>query len=153
MESSIKKVLIVCNYNKDGAGRIAEEMERYLKSNGLQDTVTLLGYHTNPYCYVAKSDLFVCASFAEGFSTAATEALIVGTPVITTLCSGMEELLGSNGEYGIITENSEEALLKGLKDLLMSGRLGELKEKAARRGSFFDKENTVAETERFFDSL
>ncbi len=34
MESSIKKVLIVCNYNKDGAGRIAEEMERYLISHG-----------------------------------------------------------------------------------------------------------------------
>ena len=30
MENGFKKVLIVCNYNKEGAGRIAMDMEKYL---------------------------------------------------------------------------------------------------------------------------
>ena len=42
-----------------------------------------LGYQLNPYKYIARCDLFVCASFAEGFSTAATESLIIGIPVCT----------------------------------------------------------------------
>ena len=70
-------------------------MKRLADELGIADVVTLLGYQTNPYKYVAKCDLFVCASFAEGFSTAATEALIVGTPVCTVEVSGMKEMLGT----------------------------------------------------------
>ena len=89
-----------------GEGAEREKLEQWVNEQGLESSVTFLGYQTNPYKYVAACDLFVCASHAEGFSTAATEALIVGTPVITTRVSGMEEMLGSNGEYGIITENN-----------------------------------------------
>ena len=92
--------------------------------------------------------MFVCASHAEGFSTAATEALIVGTPVITTRVSGMEEMLGSNGEYGIITENDEEAIYQGIRDMLTTpGKLEHYKEKAKERGSYFSTEQTVAAVE------
>ena len=47
-----------------------------------------------------------------------TESLVVGTPVVTTLCSGMTELLGENNEYGIVTENNEDALYEGIKKML-----------------------------------
>lgn len=73
-----------------GIGPLQQEMEAYIRQNKLHNMVTLLGYQTNPYKYVSKCDLFVCASFAEGFSTAATEALIVGTPVCTVEVSGHE---------------------------------------------------------------
>ena len=123
-------------------------MEQWVNEQGLQGSVTFLGYQTNPYKYVAACDLFVCASHAEGFSTAATEALIVGTPVITTRVSGMEEMLGSNGEYGIITENDEEALYQGIRDMLTTpGKLEHYKEKAKERGSYFSTEQTVAAVE------
>ena len=65
-----------------GIGPLRREMEDYIRRNELQDTITLLGYQANPYKYVSRCDLFVCASFAEGFSTAATEALIIGTPFL-----------------------------------------------------------------------
>ena len=94
-----------------GKGPLEEKLKNYILENVLQESITLLGYHTNPYKIVAKCDLFVCSSFAEGFSTATTEALIVGTPVCTVEVSGMKEMLGEN-EYGIITENNEEDLYK-----------------------------------------
>lgn len=127
-----------------GIGPMQAEIERYIRENRLNDSVTLLGYQTNPYKYVAKADLFVCASHAEGFSTAATEALIVGTPVVTTLVSGMQEMLGENDEYGIITENNEISLYQCIKRLLDDPqRLEFYKRKAAQRGGAFSAENTV----------
>ena len=131
-----------------GIGPLQQEMERFIQANNLQEAVTLLGYQTNPYKYVSKCDLFVCASFAEGFSTAATEALIVGTPVCTVEVSGMKEMLGEHNEWGIVTENSEEALYQGIKDLLdHPDKLARYKEKAIERGKTFSTENTVRAVE------
>ena len=131
-----------------GIGPLQQEMERYIQASDLQEAVTLLGYQTDPYKYVAKCDLFVCASFAEGFSTAATEALIVGTPVCTVEVSGMKEMLGEHDEWGIVTENGEEALYQGIKDLLdHPDKLTHYKEKAIERGKTFSTENTVRAVE------
>ena len=131
-----------------GIGPLQQELEQYIADNHLEHQITLLGYKTNPYKYVSKCNIFVCASFAEGFSTAATEALIVGTPVCTVEVSGMKEMLGEHDEWGIVTENSEEALYQGIKDLLdHPDKLARYKEKAIERGKTFSTENTVRAVE------
>ena len=131
-----------------GKGPDREMLERFVQDNRLTDTVTFLGYQTNPYKYVSRCDLFVCASFAEGFSTAATEALILGVPVCTVEVSGMKEMLGEHNEYGVVTENSEEALYEGIKPLLDDpALLAHYKKKAAERGRMFRTEETVRAVE------
>ena len=137
-----------------GDGPERERLGQFVKENGLTENVTFLGYQTNPYKYVANCDLFVCASLAEGFSTAATEALIVGTPVCTVEVSGMKEMLGENNEYGIVTENDEEALYQGIKRLLDDpALLAYYKKQAALRGKDFSTENTVKAVEEMLLSL
>lgn len=137
-----------------GIGPMQQQLEAYIQANRLEKSVSLLGYQTNPYKYVAKCDLFVCASFAEGFSTAATEALIVGTPVCTVEVSGMKEMLGENNEWGIVTDNDEEALYQGIKCLLDDpALLAHYKEKAAQRGKMFSTDNTVKAVEDMLLSL
>lgn len=137
-----------------GEGSERKNLEDYIKGNGLEETVTLLGYQTNPYKYVARCDLFLCASTAEGFSTAATEALILGVPVCTVEVSGMKEMLGENNEYGIVTENSEEALYAGIKTLLDDPeRLAHYKKQAILRGRDFSTEKTVAAVEKMLLEL
>ena len=136
-----------------GEGFEREKMEKWMKENALCDSITFLGYQTNPYKYIAACDLFVCSSYAEGFSTAATEALIVGTPVVTTKVSGMEEMLGNN-QYGVITENDEEALYFGIRDLLKTPKLlSYYASKASERGSFFSTKRTVQAVETVLESL
>lgn len=136
-----------------GEGFQRKGLEAWAAENGLSDTFTFLGYQTNPYKYVAACDLFVCASHAEGFSTAVTEALIVGTPVVTTEVSGMREMLGEN-EYGVITENSEEALYQGVKEMLTAPeRLSHYKEKARERGRRFSTGQTVRAVEEMLTKL
>lgn len=137
-----------------GKGSLQSEIEQYIQKNSMESTVTLLGYQTNPYKYVAGCDLFVCSSYAEGFSTAATEALIVGTPVCTVEVSGMKEMLGENNEYGIVTENSEEGLYKGIKMLLDDpGLLTHYRKQAELRGTRFCTENTVKAVEDMLAEL
>ena len=137
-----------------GEGAERAKIQAYLKENGLVDSFTFLGYQTNPYKYVAKCSLFVCASHAEGFSTAATEALIVGTPVCTVEVSGMKEMLGENNEYGIITENSEEALYEGIKRLLDDpDLLAHYKKQAQIREKDFSTEETVRAVEEMLLNL
>lgn len=154
----IHKRLLMDGYNLHtyilGVGEQQSEIERYIIENELEHTFTFLGYQTNPYKYVAKSDLFVCASYVEGFSTAATEALIVGTPVCTTSVAGMKEMLGENNEYGIIVENSEDALYHGIKKLLDNPELlAHYRQMAEERGKVFSTEKTVQAVEKMFLEL
>lgn len=137
-----------------GEGPLRSELEKLADECGVRDSVTFLGYQINPYKYVAKCDLYVCASFSEGFSTAATEALIVGTPVCTVEVSGMKEMLGEHNEWGIVTENDEESLYQGIKRMLDDpALLAHYKEKAAQRGKSFSTENTVKAVEDMLLSL
>ena len=92
--------------------------------------------------------MFICSSYREGFSNAVTESLIVGTPVVSTRCSGAEELLGYNDEYGIVTDNDEEALYEGIKRMVTTpGLLQHYKEQAEIRGKKFSTEDTVRAVE------
>lgn len=137
-----------------GIGPHQKELERFIKENSLETVVTLLGYKTNPYKYIEKSSLFVCSSFSEGFSTAVTEALIVGTPVCTVDVSGMTEILGKNNKYGLVTENTEEALYQGIKHLISNPELlEEYKNRAKERGRMFKTTNTVKAVEEFLEAL
>ncbi len=137
-----------------GEGPERGRLDDYIKENCLEDSFTLLGYQTNPYKYVANCDLFVCASTAEGFSTAATEALIVGTPVCTVDVSGMKEMLGENNAYGVVTDNSEESLYQGIKGLLDDpSLLAYYREKAVERGKKFSTKETVCAVEKMLLDL
>ena len=137
-----------------GKGSLRPELEQLVKDLGVSDSFTFLGYQTNLYKYIANCDLFVCSSLSEGFSTAATEALIVGTPVCTVEVSGMKEMLGENNEYGIVTENNEEALYQGIKQLLDDpALLTHYKQQTATRGKDFSTKETVDAVEHMLQEL
>ena len=135
-----------------GTGDSRAGIENYLHENGLSSFFTFTGYKKNPYQYVAQCDLYVCASLAEGFSTATAEALIVGTPVCTVEVAGMREMLGENNEWGIVTENTEDALYAGIKRLLeQPDLLAHYKVKAVERGRAFSTDNAVKATEELIE--
>ena len=136
-----------------GEGPEKEKIEDYIRVNGMEDTFTFLGYQINPYKYVARCDAFVCASSAEGFSTAATEAVLVNTPVITTPVSGMEELLGED-PCGVICGSSEEDIFRELRRWICEPELvGLYKDKTKVRGQEFLQQKTTKRTEDFFKAL
>lgn len=100
-----------------GTGIMETELKAYVDLHHISDKIIFLGFQENPYPYLKAANIYICSSIAEGYSTTVTEAVVLGLPVITTDCAGMYELLGNN-EYGIITDNTEEALYYGLLNLL-----------------------------------
>lgn len=137
-----------------GVGEEQRRLEQTIREYGVEGSFCLLGFKENPYQYVSRCDLYVCSSHREGFSTAVTEALIVGTPAVSTDCSGARELLGEHDEYGLVVENSEEGIYEGMKRMLSDpALLAHYKEKAGERGGFFSREQTVKAVEEMLDSL
>ena len=137
-----------------GSGKKKQAIEAFVAENGIADSFTFLGFQENPYKYVSQADLFVCSSRREGFSTAVSEALVLGIPVVSTCCSGARELLGENNEYGIVTENSEEAFYQGIKKLLDDPTLlSHYRKEAEKRGECFGTAKTVKAVEEMLMSL
>lgn len=122
-------------------------VEKHIKS------VKFVGFQKNPYSYLNNSDLFICSSYTEGYSTVVTEAISLGVPVITTDCAGMDEIL-SDGKYGLIIENTEEMLYSCLKRVFEDKMLlSDLKKKALERSAELELENSMTKYIELFDSL
>ncbi len=136
-----------------GEGDERENLEQTIISSGVQSTVTLLGFKSNPYPYIKNADLLAISSDYEGFSSFVAEGLILGKAIVTTKCNGMKELLG-NSRYGIITECDAKALSEEIKKLLVDHSLKEEYESnAAERGRGFSIEASVKATEDFVISI
>lgn len=76
-----------------GNGPEIGRLENLIKETNLSDAVFLRGAKSNPHCYTKNCDIFLCSSYSEGFSTACTEAVMLGIPVISTEVSGAKEII------------------------------------------------------------
>lgn len=132
-----------------GEGEMRQQLETYITDNDMHSYVSLPGFTSNPYVEMKQSDLFVCSSRAEGFSLVAAEAMVLGIPVVSTYCSGPNELL-KDGKYGLLVENSEEGLYQGIKMLLNDhAKLKEFGELSMLRGRQFG----IDEAKRLIEQL
>ncbi|MFP7297235.1 glycosyltransferase [Neobacillus niacini] len=135
-----------------GEGEEKESLHEQCRQLDVSNSVHFLGFQSNPYKFVAGADLYVSSSRAEGLPLVVAEALILGTPVLSTRCSGPVELL-DNGRYGMIVENSEEGLYEGVKQFLLDSderkRYGEL---ALSRRGFFNIKRILEQIEELIDA-
>ena len=136
-----------------GEGEDRKALEAFVEQNDLTDTVTLCGFQEKPYPMLKNAAFYVCSSRYEGFSTTVIESLILGTPVVTTDCTGMREILGDS-EYGLITANDDEAFYEGVKRMLTEpGLLEHYAEQAKIRGRDFKQEKLVQATEHYLSQM
>ena len=151
----VKKLVneqIGCELLIIGSGKEYDKLNSYIKNNNLEYNIKIVGYKENPYKYVKSSDLFVCSSLSEGYSLVIAESLVLGIPVVSTKCSGPIEIL-RNGENGLLVENSEEGLYKGLKEIINSDELYmNYKNKAIKEGTRFGVDNFIKSVEEILDN-
>ena len=100
-----------------GDGPEREKLLKHCDELNMNDRVVFLLEQKNPFKYVSKSNVFVCSSFEEGYSTACTEACILNIPVVTTSVGGAEEII-NDAECGLLCELSDEGLYGALKNVL-----------------------------------
>ena len=151
----VKKLVneqIGCELLIIGSGKEYDKLNSYIKNNNLEYNIKIVGYKENPYKYVKSSDLFVCSSLSEGYSLVIAESLVLGIPVVSTKCSGPIEIL-RNGENGLLVENSEEGLYKGLKEIINSNELYiNYKNRAVKEGTKFGVDNFIKSVEEILDN-
>ena len=100
-----------------GDGPDLEKTQHLIQDLGLVETITMLGFTTNPYPYFREADFYVLSSRYEGFPTVLFEAITLKKRIIATDVSGAREIL-NGGKLGLIIENSEEAIYEGMKKAL-----------------------------------
>lgn len=131
-----------------GEGEDCKKLETMIDEYEVSDSVKLLGYKKNPYPYIRCANAFVCSSRNEGYSTAVTESIILGTPVVTVNCAGMTELLGENSEYGIVTDNNKESLQSGMIKIMDPVVNAHYREMATRRAGDFTLKKLLKDFEK-----
>lgn len=86
----------------------------------VQDCVLLLGNKTNPYPYIANSDVFACVSDSEACPMVFCESYALGKPVVTTNFGSATEFI-NEGENGF--SSSIEGVASNLFQLYSSKEL------------------------------
>lgn len=70
------------------------ELQKMIDERNLTNQVIIAGFQANPYPWISGADLLVLSSDHEGLGGVIIEALVCGTPVVSTNCpSGPSEIL------------------------------------------------------------
>jgi len=106
-----------------GGGEELETIRDLVKAKGLEDRVEVAGPvgHDRVKAELARADVFVLPSFAEGIPVVLMEAMAAGLPVVTTHITGVPELIENRVE-GFLTEPSNDAQLAEVLEGLLTGR-------------------------------
>lgn len=98
-----------------GEGPARATLETQIAGGSLNANVRLMGFRSDAAAWYHTADLFVLPSFLEGMPNVLLEAMVCGTPVLSTDCpSGPREIL-ADGKFGELSEvGSLDGLIEGM---------------------------------------
>ena len=119
-----------------GEGEERSQLEALIDELGLSADVSLPGFVSNPYAFMAKASVLAASSLCEGFGNVVAEALACGTPVVSTDCpSGPAEIL-EFGNYGALIPLADvEALAEAILSTLTHSTNSEVLRQRAEKFS------------------
>jgi len=124
-------LLVLCA----GEGPMRASLEQQIAERGLRDCVLLLGHRADVPALLARSQVGVLASHAEGLSNALIEAMAASLPVVATAVGGTMELVTQHGPSAngcLVPPYKSEALADKLEELLLDAERRKAYGKAAR---------------------
>lgn len=131
-----------------GDGEERSKLEKRTEELGLTENVRFFGAQSNPYAYMSRADLLVCASFAEGYSTVCVEANMLGIPVLSTCVDGAKEIVDDAGA-GMVVGMDDDSLCDGLRKVLREPELvAEWKKTVETTRQVFSYRNRAAELDQ-----
>jgi glycosyltransferase involved in cell wall biosynthesis len=110
---------LVCAGSTTRDAATTAALERQLDRSSLRGRVSLLGDldHDMLERYYARADLFVLASYLEGFGMALAEAVARGVPVVSTRAGAIPETVPAAASV-LVPPGDSRALAKALARLL-----------------------------------
>jgi glycosyltransferase involved in cell wall biosynthesis len=101
-----------------GDGPLREDIAQLIDELA-PERIHLRGFTNTPYEVLGGADLFVSASWIEGFANAVWEALACGVPVVALECGAAVRSLVRHGIDGLIVDDdSPQALASALASLM-----------------------------------
>jgi len=111
-----------------GEGELRPQLERQIKSLGLEHNVHLVGFQPNVLALLKSLDVFVMSSVTEGLGTSILDAMAASRPVVATDAGGIPEVV-EDGVTGFLVPAQKpapmaEAILRLLADPALRARMG-----------------------------
>lgn len=125
-----------------------EEMERYIKENGLEKHFILLGTTPNPYPFFKDAYLYVQTSRHEGFGLTIAEARLLNIPVVTTEFDAVYNQM-IQGKNGIVTKQDPQMVAEAIEKLLNDSNLYQSIKKFLEK----EKKGNTEEINKFYDLI
>lgn len=138
-----------------GSGPEEEALRRRAEGLGVAARVHWLGFRDDVTELLRACDLFVLSSRNEGMANVMLEAMAVGTPVVATAVSGVEEALGERAGAPpagwIVPPDEVEAMARAMAEALAAppdARASRVAEARRRIEREFGVDRMVGEVER-----
>jgi glycosyltransferase involved in cell wall biosynthesis len=105
-----------------GDGQERAALEAFARNHGIAGRVIFVGQVSDPFAWLMRARVAVCASVYEGLGNAIVEALACGTPVVSTDCPyGPREIL-QGGRYGTLTPVGDAAAMAAAIEEALAAR-------------------------------
>lgn len=135
-----------------GEGPLKEKLLNKIKSYHLDDIISLKGHTKNVFEELARSEFFVLSSDYEGMSNALLEAMVVGTPVISTdhPIGGARALIVNN-QNGLLTSvGNKEELVCAMRKIIENPDLAQkISDNASKTAANMSSEKIANKWKRF----
>lgn len=138
-----------------GEGGQRGALEQQVDRLGIRDCVHFAGFQSNPYPFIKNAKVLALSSEFEGFGLVLVEAMVCGTPIVSTDCpSGPREVL-QDGACGVLVPPGDVgAFATALKNILTdhSAAAG-MAERARDRAQLFSIQKSSEEWEKLLLDL
>ena len=115
-----------------GEGSEGNYLEKLSSELNIRGDVIFVGYQSNPYKFIRRSDIFVHTCLFEGFANAIIEAMACGVPVVAVNCPYGPIYIIRHGENGFLVPMDDEKTLIDVLSMLADNK--ELRDFIAERG-------------------
>jgi glycosyltransferase involved in cell wall biosynthesis len=137
-----------------GEGEDRPVLDELIAAHGLERNVRLLGNRGDVPTLLALSDLFISASYYEGFGLALLEAMAAGRPVVALHTPAFEEFL-DDGVSGLFVHRADpESLAEAVARIAADPALADALGRAGRqRSEAFSVAATADKLSRLYAAL
>ncbi|MGI0480993.1 glycosyltransferase [Geminocystis sp. CENA526] len=104
-----------------GTGDQEKRLKELVKKLGIAEKIDFVGFQTNPYPYFKNAQVFVLTSRWEGFGNVLVESLAVGTPIVSSDCSGGPRFILKDGMYGtLVNIGNSQGFADAIEQVLLN---------------------------------
>ena len=101
-----------------GKGPDRAKIEAEVRRLGLEKTVSMPGYCTEPWLHYQRAKCLVSSSKSELFGNTIVEAMAYGLPVVATACVGPQEIIRNSAHGSLVPIANPIALAKAMGEAL-----------------------------------